>query len=157
MAMEPCWNTRFETDSTSDAASGKIDSSRMTRTAGQMNSHLASASERNTPRDVSPRRVDSAPGAGPLRSDPRGSICQGLSVDGEAGVIGRQLCFATAGCLVSDLVPAVGDLLHRLLLVGVAHEVGRDRLVESDLLVLSGLRDAQVEHHVGAVQAVLDG
>src|SRR6476469_6998770 len=124
MAMEPCWNTRFETDSTSDATSGKIDSSRMTRTAGQMNSHLASASERNTPRDVSPRRVDSAPGPGPIRSDPRGSICQGLSVDGEAGVVRRQLRVATL--LVGDRVPGVGDLLHRLLLVGVADEVGRD-------------------------------
>ncbi len=73
IAMEPCWNTRFETDSTSDATSGKIDSSRMTRTAGQMNNHLASASERITPRaealGVMP--LPRVPGLrGPILGDP---------------------------------------------------------------------------------------
>jgi len=73
MAIEPCLNTRFETASTSDATSGKMDSTRMTRTAGQMNSQRAMASERSAPRGRFPRCAGSTPEAGPARSDPRGS------------------------------------------------------------------------------------
>src|SRR3954447_2853204 len=58
--------------------------------------------------------------------------------------------------LVVQLVPAVGDHLHGGLLVDLAGQEARDRLVQHDLLVLLVLRHAQVEDHVRAVHALVD-
>ena len=48
-------------------------------------------------------------------------------------------------------------VVDRGLLVDLARQEARERLVEHDLLVFLVLRNAQIEDHVRAVQAVLDG
>src|SRR3990172_11175541 len=73
----------------------------------------------------------------------------------ERAAIGLLLIVAPE--LVGDLVPPALDLRHRLLGRDLAGEHPVDGGVEHDLLVALVLRDAQVEHHVRAVQAVADG
>src|SRR5712691_7946324 len=105
--MPPLRRTRFETESATDARSGKSDRKRMTRTVGQMKIQRAASSERHAPSEETARRVARA-----LRSDlvgagPRGSRSMGLSLDAKAGDVGRQL--VGLPCSLGDLVPAVGD------------------------------------------------
>jgi hypothetical protein len=72
----------------------------------------------------------------------------------KAVLVGLELCVAAH--LVGDLVPAVGDLLHRLLHGQLTGNVLRDGRVEDVLLVFLGLGDAHVEDHVGVLEAGLD-
>ena len=57
--------TSFETDSATEATSGKSDRTRMRMTAGQMNSHLAAPSERHAPSVSVAMRAAVRRGAGP--------------------------------------------------------------------------------------------
>src|ERR1700704_6555865 len=91
-------------------------------------------------------------GGGEVRvTSPPGSLLR----DAEARPVGVQL--RRAADLVRLLVPLVGDLSHCLALTQLTREVLRQRSIESGLLVEGSLRDAQVEHHVRALQARLDG
>jgi hypothetical protein len=67
-----------------------------------------------------------------------------------------ELQLAVDADLLVEIFPAVEDRLDGLLFIELAGEVARDGLIEHDLLVLLVLRNAQVEDHVRAVQAVLD-
>src|SRR5688500_6846961 len=154
-SIRPRAKTSSENASVNDATSGKIDRNRMTTTVGQMNTHRAAASERQPPpSERIARRWRRGPRVTSGVVTPRGSRSSGLPLDAKAVLIGLELC--VAAYLVSDLVPAVGDLLHRLLCIQLTGNVLRDGDVEDVLLVFLGLGDAQVEDHVGVLEAGLD-
>src|SRR6266702_2527481 len=75
----------------------------------------------------------------------------GLLRDAQARFVCVQL--GLAAYLVCFLVPLVCDLSHRLVQADLAGEKLGERLVERRLLVEGRLGDAQVEHHVRALEA----
>src|SRR3954470_1727411 len=134
--------------------SGKIDIARTTRTAGS----------RNTPgatRSATPARAEAlARARRGARARPGPAVCTGrpparLALDAERVEVGGVL--GVAAELVADLVPALLDLLDGLVRRRLARQHPVQRGVEHDLLVALVLRHPQVEDHVRAVQAVLDG
>src|ERR1700722_10148413 len=85
------------------------------------------------------------------QEDSRG---EGSALDAERPLVELQL--AVDADLLIEIVPAVEDRLDGLLSIELAGEVARDGLIEHDLLVLLVLRNAQIENHIRAIQAVLD-
>src|SRR5215207_8854202 len=131
-SIRPFANTSSEKASVSDATSGKIDRNRMTTTVGQMNTHRAALSERQPPSDRIARRWRRGPRVTSGVVTPRGSRSSGLPLDAKAVLVSLELCVAAH--LVSDLVPAVGDLLHRFLRGQLTGNVLRDGDVQDVLL-----------------------
>src|SRR3954454_11571040 len=132
----PRWKLSRDSESASEATSGNSDRNRMTRTVGQMNTHLAAPSERHPPSVVGARRVTP-------------SIA--LPLDAKAGDVRSELLVLPG--LVRDRVPAVRDRLLGAGLVELASEVLGERGVEHVLLVALRQRDPQVEHHVAVLEA----
>src|SRR4051812_21091730 len=108
-STRPGLKTSFETDRATDATSGKIESARIRRTAGQTKSQRAAPSDRHAPsvsvaRDRARvrRRVG---GAEPVRlgSSAAGAV---LLLDAKTGHVRGELLVLSDG--VGDLVPAVG-------------------------------------------------
>src|SRR5688500_4558608 len=154
-SIRPRAKPSSENASVNDATSGKIDRNRMTTTVGQMNTHRAAASERQPPpSERIARRWRRGPRVTSGVVTPRGSRSSGLPLDAKAVLVGLELCVAAH--LVGDLVPAVGDLLHRLLRTQLTGNVLRDGRVEDVLLVFLGLGDSHVEDHVRVLEAGLD-
>src|SRR5215472_2045769 len=83
------------------------------------------------------------------------SLPEGSPLDVQRRLVRIQLRLPAD--LVRLLVPLVDDLLHGLLRGQLATEELRQRRVQGGLLVERRLRDAQVEHHVRALEAGLDG
>src|SRR5215475_8930850 len=152
--------------------SGKMESASTISTAGMTNTRgahwSAKAMKRSSrwlasvigeDRGVPPCPLPDREGAGPVMSRRDCAWQQAGETrslfDAERGAIGLQL--GVLAELVRDLVPARLDVRRRLVDVDLAGEQARDGGVEDDLLVALVLRHAQVEHHVRAVQAVLDG
>src|SRR5260221_3661898 len=101
----PGLKTSFETDKAIDATSGKTDSARMSRTAGQMKNQRAAPSERHAPSVSDARRVARPARSGPVRTG-SGSRSIGLLGAKTGDVRGELLVLSD---LVSDRVPAIGD------------------------------------------------
>src|SRR5579859_1850838 len=151
----PALKTSFEKDRAIETTSGKTDRARMSRTAGQMKSHLAAPSERQAPRVSAARRA-----AWPRRADPtgtgsRGSVSTELLLDAKTGDIGSELLVLPD--LVGDRVPAIPDGLLGARRVEHIGKVLGDGRVKHVLFVLLGLRNAQVKDEVGVREAGLDG
>src|SRR6476661_9900504 len=94
----PWWNASLESDRATEATRGKIERTRIRRTAGQMNSHLAAPSERHASSVSVARRA-----ALPRRADPEGTgssgwSSSGLSLDAKTRDVGSELL------VLSDLV-----------------------------------------------------
>src|ERR687885_1376793 len=119
---------------------------RMRRTAGQMNSHLAAPSDRHTPRTWTAPRVARSRRADPGRIGSGDFRSNGLSLDAKAGDVRSELLVLAR--VVGDLVPAVDDGLLGTRGVELPREVLRDRGVEDVLLIALRQRDAQVKDHV---------
>src|SRR5258705_1198752 len=105
----PWWKASRDRDSATDAKRGKIESSRMMMTVGQMKSHRAAPSERHASSVSAARRVARA-----VRADPGGAGLTGCSsielpLDAEAGDIRSQLGILAG--LLADGVPAIRDRL----------------------------------------------
>src|SRR5437867_11705696 len=104
----PPWRkASLERDSATEATSGKIERTRMSRTVGQMNNHLAAPSERQASSVSAARRV-----ARPRSADPPGTGFSGfssseLSLDAKAGDVSSEL--AVLSGLVRDGVPTIRD------------------------------------------------
>src|SRR3954447_13148933 len=139
----PWWNASLASDRATDAISGKIDRMRMSRTAGQMNSHLAAPSDRHASSVSVARRA-----ARPRRADPVGIGSSGcasseLPLDAKTGDIGSELLVPSD--LVGDGIPPVHDRLLGAGGVELLRKVLRHGRVEDVLLVALRQRDPQVE------------
>src|SRR5689334_23268982 len=153
----PGVNTSFENERASEPTSGKIDRPRMNSTAGQMKTQRAAPSERHAPSGLATRRVAEEMDGSVWVDGPPSEIWIELPLDAKTRHVGGQLGVLAASRRVRDLVPAVRDGLFGRRLVLLTGEVRRDLAVEDVLLVLLGQRDPQVQHHVRALEAVLDG
>src|SRR4029079_13265159 len=87
----PWWNASLESDRATEATSGKIERTRMRRTAGQMKSHLAAPSERQAPSVSVARRVARTRRADPVGTGSRGASSSELSPDGTHARARREL------------------------------------------------------------------
>src|SRR5215211_365905 len=156
-SMPPWWNASFENDRATEATSGKIERTRIRRTAGQMKSHLAAPSERQASsvsvarRRAAERRSRSAD---PARTGSPGSSFNELSLDAKAGDVGSELLVPSD--LVGDGIPPVRDGLLGAGGIELLGKVLRHGGVEDVLLVALRQRDPQVEDHVRVGQAGLD-
>ena len=133
---------------------------RRTSTAGQMKRAAPAVSRRDARRRQAARR--DGVGGEPVRpgaAAAAGALPWSAHAYRWTPSVARRPQLLVPAQLVGDLVPArLDDLLHRLRrLVDLAGEELGDRRVEHHLLVVLVLRHAQVEHHVRAVEAVLDG
>src|SRR4029079_5037787 len=151
----PWWNASLESDRATEATSGKIERTRMRRTAGQMKSHLAAPSERQAPSVSVARRVARTRRADPVGTGSRGSSSSELSLDAKTGGVGSELLVLSD--LVGDGIPTVRDGLLGGGGVELLGEILRHRRVQHVLLVELRQRDPQVEDHVGIREAGLDG
>src|SRR5215212_1261028 len=150
----PWWKASLPSDSATDATSGKIERTRIRRTADQMNSHLAAPSDRHASAVWAARRVARARRADPEGTGSRGSSSSELSLDAKAGDVGSELLVLPD--LFRDGIPPVRDGLLGAGGIELPGEILRHRGIQDVLLVALRQRDPQVQDHVRVREARLD-